>query len=73
MDGKGFVYHISVVLTALGMFLPLLYGAVGFVRELLGSNPLLKSLAIIALGWVIAYLTFEERNEENHGNALITS
>ncbi len=63
MEGKRLVYHISVITTALGMFLPLLYGAVGPIREVLGSNPLLKSLAIIVLSWVIAYLIFEEKGE----------
>ncbi len=63
MEGKRVVYHASVVTAALGMFLPLLYGAVGPVREALGSNPLLKSLGIIVLGWIIAYITFEEKEE----------
>ncbi|WP_167729486.1 hypothetical protein [Thermococcus sp. 9N3] len=60
MEWKRVVYHVAVVVAALGMFLPLLYGAVPLVRELLGSNPLLKSLAVIALGWLTAYFTFEE-------------
>ncbi|AHL23284.1 hypothetical protein [Thermococcus nautili] len=64
MEWKRVVYHVAVVVAALGMFLPLLYGAVPLVRELLGSNPLLKSLAVIALGWLTAYFTFEERGEK---------
>ncbi len=72
MEAKMLVYHISVITTALGMFLPLLYGAVGPVREVLGSNPLLKSLAIIILGWIIAYITFEEK-EESRENTFTAS
>ncbi|MEO2152478.1 MAG: hypothetical protein ABGW50_07465 [Thermococcus sp.] len=64
MEWTRVVYHVAVVVAALGMFLPLLYGAVPFVRELLGSNPLLKSLAVIALGWLTAYFTFEEEKRE---------
>ena len=64
MSGKGLVYKLAVVTTAVGMFLPVLYGTIGHLRELLGSEPLLKSLAVVVIGWVVAYFTFEEGREE---------
>jgi len=60
MRGKRVAYYTAVFVAALGMFLPLLYGAVPLIRKLLGSNPLLKSVAVISLSWVVAYFTFEE-------------
>ncbi len=64
MKWKRVVYHIAVIVAALGMFLPLLYGAVPIVRELLGSNPLIKSVTVITLSWLIAYLTFGDGKRE---------
>ena len=72
MNGRELVYHLAVTVTAFGMFLPLLYGSIGWIRELLGSNPLLKSLAIIVIGWLIAYVAFGEDGEKP-GEMLITS
>jgi len=66
MKARELVYVLAVITTALGMFLPLLYGALGTVRVLLGSNPLLKSLGLILIGWAIAYLTFEEEEGGTH-------
>ena len=60
MNGRRIVYPLAIIITALGMFLPLLYGSVGAVRELLGSDPLPKSVLITLLGWLIAYATFGE-------------
>ena len=54
------VYSMGVIITALGLFLPILYGNVGPLRELLGNDPLLKSLAITLFGWLMAYITFED-------------
>jgi len=59
MGIKRLIYVVAVVTAALGMFLPIIYGSVGFVRELLGSNPLIKSAAVIAFSWLVAYATFE--------------
>ncbi|WP_457742842.1 hypothetical protein [Thermococcus sp.] len=56
------VYTVTVVTIALGMFLPVLYGSVGIVRELLGSNPLIKSTALVSLSWLVAYVTFKEED-----------
>ncbi len=61
MKLKQLLYHVAVVVAALGMFLPLLYGYLPVLRKLLGNQPLLVSVAIIVLGWVIAYFTFEEK------------
>ncbi|WP_456420978.1 hypothetical protein [Thermococcus sp.] len=72
MSGRKPVYYTAVIATAVGMFLPLLYGSLGWVRELLGSNPLLKSLALIVAGWLIAYVTFEEEGKET-GEGLTVS
>lgn len=63
MSGKKLVYLLAVIVASLGMFLPLLYGAVPFVRELLGSDPLPKSLVLMLLGWAVAYFTYEEEKE----------
>jgi hypothetical protein len=64
MGWKKATYRLAVLVTALGMFLPLLYGYLPGLRELLGSHPLLVSVAIMLLGWVVAYFTFEEGREE---------
>ncbi|NJE54026.1 hypothetical protein [Thermococcus sp. 21S9] len=64
MEWKRLLYHVAVIVTALGMFLPLLYGYLPWVRKLLGTQPLLSSLAIIVIGWVVAYFTFEEEKRE---------
>lgn len=60
MGIRRLIYVVAVVTAALGMFLPIIYGSVGFVRELLGSNPLIKSAAVILISWLVAYVTFEE-------------
>ena len=72
MGWKRVVYHVAVTVTALGTFLPLLYGAVPFIRKLLGSDPLLNSLAVMALGWLTAYLTFEEENSQLPEEGYVT-
>jgi len=51
---------VFVIITALGMFLPVVYGSIGPLKDILGDNILLKSAAIVVFGWVLAYLTFEE-------------
>ncbi|WP_456367284.1 hypothetical protein [Thermococcus sp.] len=55
------VYYASVIMASFGLFLPLIYGSLSFVHGLLGSNPLLKSLALSLIFWTLAYLTFEEK------------
>jgi hypothetical protein len=57
---KRAIYILAVIVTALGLFLPVLYGNVHFLRNLLGKDPLPASVLITVIGWAIAYLTFEE-------------
>jgi predicted tellurium resistance membrane protein TerC len=68
---KGVAYKFSVIATAFGMFLPLIYGAVPAIQKLLGKDPLLKSLGISVVFWILAYYLFEE--EETRLNDLTAS
>lgn len=60
---KKVAYYTSVLIAALGMFLPLIYGAVPAIQRLLGGNPLLKSLGVSIIFWILAYLLFEEEEK----------
>ncbi|MBP1911155.1 hypothetical protein [Thermococcus stetteri] len=57
---KKVAYTFAVIMAAFGMFLPLVYGAVPAVQRLLGKNPLLKSLGISLIFWILAYILLEE-------------
>ncbi|AMQ18291.1 hypothetical protein A0127_03445 [Thermococcus peptonophilus] len=60
---KRVAYTFAVIMAAFGMFLPLIYGAVPVIQRLLGENPLLKSLGISIIFWVLAYVLFEEEEK----------
>ncbi len=53
------VYMAFVIITALGMFLPVLYGNVSFLRNAI-KDPLPVSLAIMVIAWLFAYYLYPE-------------
>ncbi|WP_297499287.1 hypothetical protein [Thermococcus sp.] len=53
------VYLASVVAAALGMFLPILYGNVRFLRSVM-EDPLPVSVAVMVAAWLFAYLLYTE-------------
>ncbi|ASJ03775.1 hypothetical protein A3L09_08265 [Thermococcus profundus] len=60
------IYQISVVLTAISLFWPIIYGNVSALRRLPG-NPVLQAVAGVLLFGAIAYITFEEGEEMEEG------
>ncbi|WP_237266232.1 hypothetical protein [Thermococcus cleftensis] len=61
------IYRISVVLTALALFWPVVYGNVPVLRILPG-NPLIHAVAGLVVFGGLAYLTFgEEETGEKSG------
>ncbi|WP_010478619.1 hypothetical protein [Thermococcus zilligii] len=53
------VYVASVVLTALSLFWPVLYGNIAILRRIPG-NPTLQAVAGVLVFGSLAYFTYEE-------------
>jgi len=54
-------YRVSVLLTALSLFWPVLYGNIKILKELPG-NPALQAVVGVIVFGVIAYKTYEEED-----------
>jgi hypothetical protein len=57
------IYMASIVLTAVSLFWPILYGNLPALQKLPG-NPVIQAVAGVLLFGAIAYITFEEDGEE---------
>ncbi len=55
------LYTISVVLTAISIFWPALYGSIEYLRKIPG-NPVLQAVLGTMIFGLISYLIYEENN-----------
>lgn len=58
------VYKVSVVLTAVSIFWPVLYGSIKTLRRIPG-NPTLQALIGTIFFGLLAYTTYEEDRERD--------
>ena len=58
---KRVIYLTSVILTAVFLFWPVLYGNIGILQKLPG-NPVIQAAVGVLLFGALAYLTYEEGN-----------
>ena len=64
----GRVYSLSVALTAVFLFWPVLYGSIEFLRRIPG-NPALQAMIGVMLFGLIAYATYDEKVEKGKHEA----
>ncbi len=56
------IYQVSVLLTAIGLFWPVLYGNIPALQNIPG-NPTIQALLMVLVFGALAYLTYEGEEE----------
>ncbi len=66
------IYWASVLLTAIGLFWPVLYGNIKALRNIPG-NPSIQALIMVLVFGALAYFTYREGDRETNGGEVTAS